>query len=93
MVDTGDIVKHEPTGEMWLVAFVKNDKLCPCGWPESLADLSDCHLITAASDDDRKSLLEEMANGSENDSRTIYAKNKLLNNFGQDFGQKQKRPR
>ena len=27
MIDTGDIVRHIPTGEMWVVACVIGDKL------------------------------------------------------------------
>lgn len=36
-IDTGDTVKHKPTGEEWLVAGVKGDRLMWCGWPEGWA--------------------------------------------------------
>ena len=33
-IDTGDTVKHGPTGETWVVAYVQGDRLAWCGWPE-----------------------------------------------------------
>jgi len=29
-IDTGDYVLHKPSGETWLVAFVKDEKLWWC---------------------------------------------------------------
>lgn len=60
-IDTGDYVHHAPSGEDWVVAYVRGDRLCPCGWPESLADLSDCTLTRKATPKERLSLLKSMA--------------------------------
>ena len=37
-IDTGDVVRHAPTGETWTVALVDRDRLSWCGWPEGTAD-------------------------------------------------------
>lgn len=56
----GDHVYHEPSGETWVVAYVTGDDLCPCGWPESLARVADCTLVKSCSDDEHRSILEEL---------------------------------
>jgi len=61
MIDTGDAVKHGPTGETWLVAYVEGDRLAWCGWPEGFADLADCTLTRKATPEQRIKLLREMA--------------------------------
>ena len=33
-IDTADHVKHGPSGETWVVAYVEDDRLAWCGWPE-----------------------------------------------------------
>lgn len=56
-IDTADHVFHEPTGETWVVACVQGDKLSWCGWPEGMAELSDCRLIKKATPEERQKLL------------------------------------
>lgn len=73
-IGTGDLVFHRPSRETWLVAYVRGRHLCACGWPESLADLSDCLLVEKASADERMELLQSMASGSGSDSRNRYAR-------------------
>lgn len=75
-IDTADHVKHEPTGEEWIVAFVRGDRLAWCGWPEGQAALSDCTMIKKATPEDRDNLLQRMAE-MENDSRGRYARERL----------------
>lgn len=78
MIDTGDTVLHKPTGERWVVAFVQNGRLSWCGWPEGTADLADCELVEAATDERRVRLLNEMASmGSQDDSRCRFARWRL----------------
>ena len=72
-IDTGDTVKHEPTGETWLVACVVGDRLSWCGWPEGTANLSDCTLVTKATPEKRVALLREMAAISSSDHRRSFA--------------------
>jgi hypothetical protein len=70
-IDTGDAVLHGPTGEEWLVAYVRGDRLAWCGWPEGEAALSDCALVRKATPAQRDKLLEEMAASS--GTRARYA--------------------
>jgi len=56
-ISTGDIVHHGPTGEDWVVRYVKGDKLAWCGWPPGEADLADCTLIRKATGDEQARLL------------------------------------
>lgn len=76
-IDTGDTVLHRPTGEEWLVAFVDNDRLAWCGWPEGFALLADCELLTKAAPGEREALLKQMAVMRSSDSRSRYAKRAL----------------
>lgn len=77
MIDTADHVRHGPTGEEWVVAFVQGDRLAWCGWPEGLAALADCTLIRKATEAERVRLLRDMAESAGNDSRTRYARHAL----------------
>ena len=76
-IDTGDVVRHNPTGEEWVVAYVKGDRLAWCGWPEGEGQLSDCTLVKAATDDERRQLLERMAVMDSTDSRCRFARWRL----------------
>ena len=59
-IDTGDTVLHKPTGEEWLVAGVKGDRLMWCGWPEGWAKLAECELVEKATPEARDKLLHEL---------------------------------
>lgn len=80
-IDTGDSVKHGPTGETWLVAYVQGDRLAWCGWPPGEARLSDCTLIQKATPEARDKLLKEMADMTLDpggyDRRKSYAQHRL----------------
>ena len=74
-IDTGDFVLHTPSGENWVVAFVCDDFLFPCGWPLTRAKLSDCSLIERATPAFRQSILADMAAiYNESDPRYRYAR-------------------
>lgn len=60
-IDTGDRVKHGPTGEEWLVARVNGKHLFPCGWPPTRAEVGDCTLLKKATAAERQKLLQELA--------------------------------
>lgn len=81
MIDTGDVVLHKPSGETWVVAYVRGDNLCCVGWPESFAQVSDCDLTRAATPEERQTLLESMAGMQGDrtgyDSRKSYARHRL----------------
>ncbi len=81
-IDTGDYVKHGPTGESWVVAYVDGDRLAWCGWPPGEARLADCELIQKAVPGERDKLLHRMADmrlddRSGYDRRQAYAKRRL----------------
>ena len=76
-IDTGDHVHHAPTGEDWVVAFVRDGRLAWCGWPEGVASLSDCTLKEKATPEAREKLLREMASMSGSDMRKSYALHRL----------------
>ncbi len=78
LIDTGDHVLHQPTGETWLVAYVEGDRLAWCGWPPGLAALSDCTLVMKAGTGERDALLCEMAEMNDgSDARCRYARRRL----------------
>lgn len=74
-IDTGDLVKHGPTGEEWTVAYVRGDRLSWCGWPEGEAALSDCTLVRKATRSQRENTLTMMA--ASEGPRGIYARHVL----------------
>ena len=60
MIRTGDIVRHGPSGETWLVAGVLDDRIAWCGWPEGTALVADCTLIQACNDAEHIALVTEL---------------------------------
>lgn len=50
----GDIVRHRPTGETWVVAYAdyERDELAWQGWPDGCARLHDCELVEPCSDEE-----------------------------------------
>jgi len=77
MIDTADVVLHRPTNEQWVVAFVHDDHLTCCGWPESSAPISDCVLVQKATPEQRFNLIQDMAAMSGLDRRKSYALEQL----------------
>ena len=76
-IDTGDVVLHAPTGEEWIVAYVRGDRLAWCGWPQGEAALADCSLVKKATDNERLKLLHDLAAINAPDMRCSYARNRL----------------
>ena len=58
---SGDVVRHRPSGEKWVVAYVEGDWLAWCGWPPGEAKVSDCDLLEACSDEEHKESLRQWA--------------------------------
>lgn len=76
-IDTADHVHHAPSGEDWVVAYVRGDRLAWCGWPEGEAALADCTLLKKATPVERDKLLREMADLGSRDMRGTYAADRL----------------
>lgn len=72
-IRTGDTVKHLPSNETWLVAFVDGNDLAWCGWPEGYARTSDCILLKSCSDEEHLKLLRDLAAMSGRDMRKTHA--------------------
>jgi hypothetical protein len=76
--DTGDYVQHIPSGERWIVAYVRDGRLAWLGWPQGEAAAADCELIRKCSPEKRqKWLLDMAAMGDDSDPRCRYAKHRL----------------
>ncbi len=67
-IDTGDVVKHRPTGEEWIVAYVDGPHLSWLGWPPGLALVADCRLVKKATAAERVGLLRELAHSQHHSS-------------------------
>lgn len=76
-IDTGDTVYHGPSGEEWIVAFVRSEMLAWCGWPAGMVKLAECKLVKKATKEERLSLLRTMADIGQDDMRWRYAKQAL----------------
>ena len=77
-IDIGDHVFHMPSGEHWVVAYVRGDRIAWCGWPPGEAYLVDCTLLRKATKDERDELLYAMAAMLSNDERAENARAVLL---------------
>lgn len=60
-IRTGDVVKHLPSGETWLVAWADQYEVICCGWPESMARITDCELVIVCSDEEHWDLVRKIA--------------------------------
>jgi len=66
---TGDLVKHKPSGEEWIVARVAGEDVFPCGWPCTMALKDDCEVIHACHDEDHDYWVAQMKKLPEFDPR------------------------
>lgn len=59
---TGDLVRHEPTGEAWVVAWADpaTGHMAWMGWPDGEAKISDCVLTRPTSDEAHQKWLAEL---------------------------------
>ncbi len=57
----GDVVRHIPSGEEWLVAWAEGDRLAWAGWPDGTAALSDCEVIQRVSDEGHRAAVQKWA--------------------------------
>lgn len=80
----GDHVRHVPSREDWILAYADGDYVSPCGWPETLAQATDCVLVRPASDQQHREMLEEWA-GKSNDDRRAYACRRQLFMLNEGF--------
>jgi hypothetical protein len=63
VIDIGDIIKHRPTGETWIVALVEDKDVYYCGYPfGGFGNLSDCELIKKATNLERERVIRDLLN-------------------------------
>lgn len=86
----GDVVKHGPTGEEWLVAYAdyERGRLSRYGWPEGFADLSDCTLVRAATDAEHEQAVREWAasNARKDNGGSDHRRAVVLHLYGSVLG-------
>ena len=71
----GDTVRHGPTGEKWVVAYVDGDRIAWVGWPVGEASLADCTLVERVSDETHHMWLLRLAHmQDQSDQRAIKAR-------------------
>ncbi len=75
----GDTVDHGPTKETWVLACDELDdgKVIACGWPETMAEASDCTLKREVTPEKRLQMLEEVSNGRRQSFRRSMAQSQL----------------
>lgn len=74
----GDHVHHKPSGEKWVVAYVDGDYVGWCGWPAGEANVADCELVKACTDEEHRAILEELVKiGGKRASRARAALDEL----------------
>lgn len=75
----GDVVKHGPTGETWVLGTDEEaGRVYPLGWPETIALASNCDLIRAAEDEERLAILTRLSQIDGCDYRKSVASFQLL---------------
>lgn len=79
---TGDVIRHIPSGEEWLVADVTSTHIGCAGWPHTLAPFGDVELVEAATDAYHLEMLQRMADMSSPDPRRSYAQDVLAKMAG-----------
>lgn len=78
MFRAGDDVAHGPTGETWVLACDQDgDSVVCAGWPETIAKVSDCTLVRAASDAERIEMLTRVAKSCAGQYRGSLARRQL----------------
>lgn len=73
----GDHVRHEPSGEEWVVAHVSNGMLAWCGWPAGMVKLSECRVRRRCSDAEHLALVNKIATMGDGDFRASHAQRYL----------------
>jgi hypothetical protein len=72
----GDAIRHIPTGETWTVAAISPDgsELVCCGWPESIAKVTDCELVESCKPADHEQTLRAVISSCGDQLRGSWAR-------------------
>lgn len=76
----GDVVRHKPSGEEWVVAAIspRGPWLYPAGWPESRASIQECEMVKPATDAENVRMLLKAASSPSDTSRRGAAFSNLV---------------
>lgn len=69
----GDIVRHKPSDEEWVVAYQDGEYMAWCGWPEGEARVSDCEVTKEATEAEHREWLQRLAKSSGKRARMALA--------------------
>ena len=61
-IKAGDTIRHVPSREKWTVAARQGEYIICCGWPETMAPITDCDLIRSCTEEEEVKQLRETAN-------------------------------
>lgn len=79
-VKPGDVVRHLPSGEEWIVGAVniaRPTEFVPLGWPMSIENTAECELIYSCSEERALKTLKDCAELRDGDIRGIWAREAL----------------
>ena len=73
---SGDIILHKPSKEKWTVAAISPDgtELVCCGYPETIAKVSDCELIEPCTPAEHEQTLRVVIAGCGDQLRGSWAR-------------------
>ncbi len=52
-------MRHEPSGETWLVAYADEFVLAPAGWPDSRVQTAHCTIIKRCTDEEHQQAVRQ----------------------------------
>lgn len=64
-IETGDYIKHKPSGEGYRVAFIKDDTVTVMGWKQPRLKLSDCELVAKSREGENLRVIRNFNTGEE----------------------------
>lgn len=82
----GDVVRHIPTDEKWVVAYAdyETGDMSWGGWPEGRARIADCELVRVASDEVHRDWVERFTSMSDKRDHRFRAVDRLYGGQSHD---------
>jgi hypothetical protein len=85
-LDTGDIIVHRPTKDVYMVACVHYPYLHTAGYPEMRLQVDSCVLKTKATESQRRANLEAMAQSASKGHRATCARERMTTMQADEYG-------
>ena len=80
---SADKVFHRPSGETWILAWADDKEVSPCGWPETIAKVSDCEMVEEATQEELEAMLKKWAEMEGNNSDYRVLRCRQMNQRGE----------